>query len=433
MIFLEPKRQYHADKAELDETATPRPAVQPRASSSAGTDATAARLRPDGEDLPGGRRGRGRARARSLEVIDLRTLSPLDMAPVYDSVRRTGRARRRPRGARQPRHGRRDRRPDHRGVLLLASRRRCCGSAGSTRRIPPPRIEEDYLPDLDRVLDAVDRRWRSEGTRRDDVRSSSCPTSARASPRPRSSPGRSRSATSIKINDIVVEIETAKSLVELPVAVRRHRHGAARRRGRDRPGRHADHRDRRSRCAAAAGAAADRAPDRDPGAPRSPAVRRDLVPQPPARPARSGSLVLVGYGPADRRTPARRASVGRAATARRPTRSCRRSRPSSEAVARGRAAAADERRRARATAPDDAARARGASACWPSRRCASSPRTSASTWPRHPDRPGRHRHPRGRRGSRPRAPESTGGARRRPATASRASASGASRSRACAR
>ena len=29
---------------------------------------------------------------RSLEVIDLRTLSPLDMAPVYESVRRTGRA-----------------------------------------------------------------------------------------------------------------------------------------------------------------------------------------------------------------------------------------------------------------------------------------------------------------------------------------------------
>src|SRR3546814_8155562 len=29
---------------------------------------------------------------RSLEVIDLRTLSPLDMGPVLESVRRTGRA-----------------------------------------------------------------------------------------------------------------------------------------------------------------------------------------------------------------------------------------------------------------------------------------------------------------------------------------------------
>jgi len=28
---------------------------------------------------------------RSLEVIDLRSLSPLDMAPVYESVRKTGR------------------------------------------------------------------------------------------------------------------------------------------------------------------------------------------------------------------------------------------------------------------------------------------------------------------------------------------------------
>ena len=28
---------------------------------------------------------------RSLEVIDLRSISPLDMRPVYDSVRKTGR------------------------------------------------------------------------------------------------------------------------------------------------------------------------------------------------------------------------------------------------------------------------------------------------------------------------------------------------------
>ena len=35
----------------------------------------------------------------------------------------------------------------------------------------------------------------------------------------------------IKVNDIVVEIETAKSLVELPVAVRRDGAGAARPRG----------------------------------------------------------------------------------------------------------------------------------------------------------------------------------------------------------
>ena len=34
----------------------------------------------------------------------------------------------------------------------------------------------------------------------------------------------------VAVNQVLVEIETAKSLVELPVAVRRHRHRAARRR-----------------------------------------------------------------------------------------------------------------------------------------------------------------------------------------------------------
>ena len=47
--------------------------------------------------------------------------------------------------------------------------------------------------------------------------SSSSPTPARASPRPSSSPGTSRVGDTVKVNDIVVEVETAKSLVELPV------------------------------------------------------------------------------------------------------------------------------------------------------------------------------------------------------------------------
>ena len=62
VIFLEPKRQYHADKADLDEDRHARPAVRlarrpPRRRRHA------ARLRPDGEDRAQGRRGRLRARA----------------------------------------------------------------------------------------------------------------------------------------------------------------------------------------------------------------------------------------------------------------------------------------------------------------------------------------------------------------------------------
>ena len=49
----------------------------------------------------------------------------------------------------------------------------------------------------------------------------------------------------VKVNDIVVEIETAKSLVELPDAVRRCGRRAAGRRGADGRCRHADHRGRR--------------------------------------------------------------------------------------------------------------------------------------------------------------------------------------------
>ena len=92
----------------------------------------------------------------SLEVIDLRTLSPLDMAPVFESVRRTGRAV-----------------ITHEAHVNLgmgsevAARitEECFYSleapvlrvGGFDTPYPASRIEEDYLPDLDRVLDAVDR------------------------------------------------------------------------------------------------------------------------------------------------------------------------------------------------------------------------------------------------------------------------------------
>ena len=68
----------------------------------------------------------------------------------------------------------------------------------------------------------------------------------------------------VEVNDTIAEVETVKAAVELPVAVRRHGHRAARRRGDDRPGRHADHLDRhRWRDTAAENAAAgeDMVPD----------------------------------------------------------------------------------------------------------------------------------------------------------------------------
>ena len=93
---------------------------------------------------------------RSLEVVDLRSLSPLDTDTMLDSVRRTGRA----------------------VVVHEASTFLGLGSeisatiteqafyhleapvlrvGGYNVPYPPSRLEEDFLPDLDRVLDAVDR------------------------------------------------------------------------------------------------------------------------------------------------------------------------------------------------------------------------------------------------------------------------------------
>ncbi len=154
IIFLEPKRQYHADKAELDESATPDPLF-------------ASRVVRRGEDVtvlaygPTVKTAMKAATAAaddgtSIEVIDLRTLSPLDMGPVHESVRRTGRA--------VVVH------EAHVNLGLgaeLAARvtEQCFYSleapvlrvGGFDTPYPPSRIEEDYLPDLDRLLDAVDR------------------------------------------------------------------------------------------------------------------------------------------------------------------------------------------------------------------------------------------------------------------------------------
>ena len=93
---------------------------------------------------------------RSIEVIDLRTLSPLDLGPVYDSVRRTGRM--------VVVHEA----PGNLGLGAEVAARvteECFYSlespvlrvTGYNTPYPPAKVEDHFLPDLDRVLDAVDR------------------------------------------------------------------------------------------------------------------------------------------------------------------------------------------------------------------------------------------------------------------------------------
>ncbi|MBC9732575.1 alpha-ketoacid dehydrogenase subunit beta [Nocardioides marmotae] len=154
VVFLEPKRQYHADKADLDVAATPDPLFSSRLVRR-GTDVTVLAYGPTVKTALKAAEAASNE-GRSLEVIDLRTLSPLDMGPVYESVRRTGRA--------VVCH------EAHVNLGMgaeLAARitEECFYSleapvlrvGGFDTPYPPSRIEEDFLPDLDRVLDAVDR------------------------------------------------------------------------------------------------------------------------------------------------------------------------------------------------------------------------------------------------------------------------------------
>jgi 2-oxoisovalerate dehydrogenase E1 component beta subunit len=153
VIFFEPKRRYW-EKAEVDTSATPVPLHSSRVVRSG----SALTLVGYGPVLKTCLEAATAAAAdgHELEVIDLRTLSPLDLGPVTESVRRTGRL-----------------------VVVAESPSEVSVAAEVAARIqeecfhsleapvlrvtgfdtpyPPSKIEEEYLPDLDRVLDAVDR------------------------------------------------------------------------------------------------------------------------------------------------------------------------------------------------------------------------------------------------------------------------------------
>ena len=162
----------------------------------------------------------------------------------------------------------------------------------------------------------------------------------------------------VAINDIVVEIETAKSIVELPSPYAGTGDRAAGRRGRDGRRRHADHRDRRPDGAAPAAradlgeidlsnpAASGGGEGESPGRPQQGRPRPDP-------PRAQGGVRCGGRAHADAgRVRDRRRADGRGR--------------------RGAGAVGPRRRRAASRRPPPYAR-------WRSRRCASWPRTSAST------------------------------------------------------
>ncbi|HEX4248425.1 MAG TPA: alpha-ketoacid dehydrogenase subunit beta [Pseudonocardia sp.] len=153
VIFFEPKRRYW-EKAEIDYDVTPPPLFSSRVlrSGSAVTLATYGPMVRTCLDAAEAARADG----RELEVIDLRTLSPLDLGPVYESVRRTGRLVVVAEAASEVSVA---------AEVAAKVQQDCFYSleapvlrvTGFDTPYPPSKCEDDFLPDLDRVLDTVDR------------------------------------------------------------------------------------------------------------------------------------------------------------------------------------------------------------------------------------------------------------------------------------
>jgi 2-oxoisovalerate dehydrogenase E1 component beta subunit len=156
VVFFEPKRRYW-DKAEID-TSAPLESALPL---------DRARIVLPGDDVTLLSYGplvrtcveaalAAREDGRSIEVIDLRSLSPIDVATITASVARTGRC--------VVAHEA----PVYAGLgAEIAARvtEKCfyhleapvLRVGGFSIPYPVARVEDHYLPDLDRILDAVDR------------------------------------------------------------------------------------------------------------------------------------------------------------------------------------------------------------------------------------------------------------------------------------
>ena len=156
VIFFEPKRRYW-DKSEVDTVGglAAAPPIDRSRTLVTGTDLTLLCYGPMVRTCVESASAAAQE-GRSIEVIDLRSLSPLDLAAITGSVRKTGRCV-----------------VVHEAPVTgglgaeIAARvtQECFYSleapvlrvGGYSTPYPPSRLEEHYLPDLDRVLDAVDR------------------------------------------------------------------------------------------------------------------------------------------------------------------------------------------------------------------------------------------------------------------------------------
>ncbi|OLF18239.1 alpha-ketoacid dehydrogenase subunit beta [Actinophytocola xanthii] len=153
VLFFEPKRRYY-EKGELDVGATPDPLFSSRVLRT-GTAATLVSYGPSVKTCLESAAAAAEE-GTELEVIDLRALSPMDLTPVFESVRKTGHlvvVSEAPEEASLA------------SEIAARVQQECFYSleapvlrvTGFDTPYPPSKLEEDFLPDLDRVLDAVDR------------------------------------------------------------------------------------------------------------------------------------------------------------------------------------------------------------------------------------------------------------------------------------
>jgi pyruvate dehydrogenase E1 component beta subunit len=156
VVFFEPKRLYHskgevdldahlADAAPMGVARVARPGTDVTLLTYGAQVATAMDAATVAED-----------EGISIEVIDLRSLSPVDYNTVTASVRKTGRVVVTHEAAREAGVG----------AELIASVTEKCFHfleaapvrvTGHDIPYPPAKLEKHHLPDLDRILDAVDR------------------------------------------------------------------------------------------------------------------------------------------------------------------------------------------------------------------------------------------------------------------------------------
>ncbi|GAA2166537.1 MULTISPECIES: alpha-ketoacid dehydrogenase subunit beta [Glycomyces] len=153
VIFFEPKRRYHS-KGEVDTESSELDLYRARTVRE-GRTATLIAYGPT-VDVAANAAAAAAEEGLDLEVIDLRALSPIDWEPLFASVRKTGRA--------VVVHEA----PGNIGLGAEVAARiseECFYSlespvlrvTGYDVPYPASRLEDDYLPNLDRVLDAVDR------------------------------------------------------------------------------------------------------------------------------------------------------------------------------------------------------------------------------------------------------------------------------------